>query len=130
MQGAVSGSPRAVAQDIRENAAELSNPKLTGETLVDASALPTSGLLSRDPGLVTLEQGGRLKRSPDFKTRDENVKGAAAERVESLRDEDADLGAVMRRAAAARGRCSLTPSQSGPLDFMLSKIVMCRLSHG
>jgi hypothetical protein len=51
-----------LAQDIRENAAELSNPQRAGETPVDASALPTSGLLSRDPGLVTLEQGSRLKK--------------------------------------------------------------------
>jgi hypothetical protein len=102
MQAAASAPPRALAQDIRENAAELSAPKNPGEVPVDASALPTSGLLSRDPGLVTLEQGSRIKNSPAFITRDQNVKGAAAERVESLRDEGADLGSVVRRAAAAR----------------------------
>ena len=34
------------------------------------------------------------------------------------------------RAAATRGRRCPTPSQSAPLVFTLSKIVMCRLSHG
>ena len=34
------------------------------------------------------------------------------------------------RAAATRGRRCPTPSQRAPLVFTLSKIVMCRLSHG
>ncbi|MCC8945446.1 hypothetical protein H8A97_10120 [Bradyrhizobium sp. Arg62] len=101
LQGAASGSPKALAQDIRENAAELLRPQ-AGERVVDASALPTTGLLSRDPGLISLEQGTRLRSSPDFIERDQNVKEAAAERVEGMRDPDADLGAVVRRAGQAR----------------------------
>lgn len=102
IQGTASGSPRALAQDIRENAAALSKPTEAGVEPLQASAMPTSGLLSRDPGLIAAEQGARLKSSPDFVKRDQNVKAAAAERVESTRDPEADLGAVMRRAAAAR----------------------------
>ena len=66
------------------------------------SALPTSGLLSRDPGLITLEQGARTKASPDFIQRDQNVKAAAGDRVAGMRDPDADLSAVFRRAGEAR----------------------------
>ncbi|MVT69943.1 hypothetical protein GPL21_33180 [Bradyrhizobium pachyrhizi] len=101
LQGAASGSPKALAQDIRDNATELLRPQ-AGERAVDASALPTIALLSRDPGLISLEQGARLRSSPDFIKRDQNVKEAAAERVEGMRDPTADLGAVVRRAGQAR----------------------------
>ncbi|WP_128934018.1 hypothetical protein [Bradyrhizobium zhanjiangense] len=100
-QSTATGSPRALAQDIRENAAALTHPEERGLAL-QASAMPTSGLLSRDPGLIAAEQGARLKSSPDFVKRDQNVKAAAAERVEAMRDPEADLGSVMRRAAEAR----------------------------
>lgn len=102
IQDAASGSPRALAQDIRENAAALSRPAEEGATPLQSSAMPTSGLLSGDPGLIAAEQGARLKSAPDFIKRDQNVKAAAAERVESMRDPEADLGAVMRRAAQTR----------------------------
>lgn len=102
LQAGATGSPKAIAQDIRENAAELTNPKLGGESPVDASALPTSGLLSRDPGLVTLEAGSRSRSAPEFIQRDQNVKEAAATRIDSLRDPEADLGAVFRRAEQNR----------------------------
>jgi hypothetical protein len=69
---------------------------------VAPSALPTTGLLSRDPGLLTLEQNARLKDSPSFIQRDQNVKEGAAERVQNLRDPDADIGSVFRRAKQAR----------------------------
>jgi hypothetical protein len=101
-QSAATGGPRALAQDIRENAAELRRPVNAGETPIDVSALPTSGLLSRDPGLVTLEGGARSKSSPSFVQRDQNVKEAAAQRIEGLRDPEADLGSVLRRAGQAR----------------------------
>jgi hypothetical protein len=102
LQAGTTGSPTVLAQDIRENAGALSNPTRPGETPVDASALPTTGLLSRDPGLVTLEGGARSKAAPDFIQRDNNVKEAAGNRVEAVRDPDADLGAVFRRAGDAR----------------------------
>jgi hypothetical protein len=101
LQSATTGSPKALAQDIRENAAALASPE-EGGTPLQASAMPTSGLLSRDPGLIAAEQGARLKSSPGFVQRDQNVKAAAAERVGAMRDAGADLGSVMRRAAEAR----------------------------
>jgi hypothetical protein len=101
LQAAATGSPRALAQDIRENAAALTNP-VGGAAPLQASAMPTSALLSRDPGLIAAEQGARLKVSPDFVKRDQNVKAAAAERVDAMRDPEADLGSVVRRAAQAR----------------------------
>jgi hypothetical protein len=97
LQSAATGGPKALAQDVRENA-ELRRPVNVDETPIDASALPTSGLLSHDPGLVTLESGARSKSSPSFVKRDQNVKEAAAQRIEGLRDPEADLGSVLRRA--------------------------------
>jgi hypothetical protein len=102
MQAAATGAPRALAQDIRENAAALTRPAEEGASTVNVSALPTSGLLSRDPGLITLEQGSRTKRAADFIQRDQNVKEGAAERIQNARDPEADLSAVFRRAAEAR----------------------------
>lgn len=102
IQGAASGAPRALALDIRENAAALARPAEEGTSPLQSSAMPTSGLLSRDPGLIAAEQAARLKSAPDFIKRDQNVKTAAAERVEAMRDPNADLGSVMRRAAQAR----------------------------
>nr|WP_247821606.1 hypothetical protein [Bradyrhizobium sp. 187] len=102
IQGSASGAPRALAQDISEHAAALSRPTEEGASPLQSSAMPTTGLLSRDPGLIAAEQGARLKSAPDFIKRDQNAKTAAAERVEAMRDPEADLGAVMRRAAQAR----------------------------
>jgi hypothetical protein len=101
MQAATTGSPTALAQDIRENASSFSNPTRAGESPLESSALPTSGLLSRDPGLIALEQGAPIKASPDFIQRDQNVKGAAADRVAKMRDPDADLKARAGRLAPA-----------------------------
>jgi hypothetical protein len=102
LQTSATGSPAALAQDIRENASALTNPTKPGETPVDTSALPTTGLLSRGPGLVTLEGGVRTKASRDFIQRDQNVKEAAGRRVESMRDPQADVSAVFRRAGEVR----------------------------
>lgn len=101
LQGATK-NPALSARLIRENADELANPQLPGETAVPPSRMPTTGHLSQDPGLVTLEEQARLKNRAPFIQRDQNVKEGAAERVESLKDPGADLGAVMRRAVAAR----------------------------
>ncbi|MDI3560237.1 hypothetical protein [Bradyrhizobium sp. Arg816] len=102
IQAAASGAPRALAQDVRENAAALARPTEAGATPLQSSAMPTSGLLSGDPGLITAEHRARLETSPDFIKRDQNVKAEAAERVESMRDPEADLSSVMRRAAQVR----------------------------
>ncbi|MGZ5987579.1 MAG: hypothetical protein ACXWLZ_00885 [Rhizomicrobium sp.] len=101
-QAAATENPKLLARNITENASELTHPTQPGEIPVEPSQVPTTGLLSQDPGLVTLEQGARTKASPDFIQRDQNVKAAAADRVASVKDEGADLGAVMRRAGEAR----------------------------
>jgi hypothetical protein len=110
MQASVTGAPKVVARDIRENAGELRQPVQSGEKPVDASALPTTGLLSRDPGLVTLEAGSRSKSAPEFIKRDQSTKEAAAERIDGLRDPEGDIAAVFRRAQAAQGE-RLAPAQ-------------------
>lgn len=104
------GAPRAVAQDIRENATELTNPTQPGEVPIAPSAIPTSGMLSRDIGLVQAEQQARLKGNQPFIERDQNVKGAAADQVAGMRDPNADQGAVPRAVANAR------ETQIAPLD--------------
>lgn len=95
-------SPALAARTIRENANELTNPTKPGEIPVEPSQLPTSGLLSQDPALVTAEEGARVRNRAPFIQRDQNVKEAAADRVASLQDPEADLGSVMRRAGEAR----------------------------
>lgn len=104
MQGKTTGNPNSVARDIRENASELTNPTRPGEISVEASQLPSTGLLSRDPGLVTAEEGARVRNRGEFVTRDQNVKEAGAQRVASVRDPDADQGAVSVAAQAERDR--------------------------
>jgi len=101
---AVMKNPALSARTIRENAEELSQPQKPGETPVPGSQMPTSGLLSQEPSLVTLEEQSRLKNRAPFIERDQGVKEGAAERVEGIRDPEADLGAVIRRAAEARGQ--------------------------
>lgn len=64
--------------------------------------MPTSGLLSRDPGLVTAETGARVKNSGEFVQRDQNVKEAAGQRVNSVRDPNADQRLVTRAAETER----------------------------
>lgn len=115
-QAAATDNPRLLARNITENAAELTNPTEPGAVPVEKSQLPTSGLLSQDPGLVTLEQNSRTKRSPDFVQRDQNVKEGAAERVASVRDPGADLGSVIRRADAARSE-RLAPAEQRVNQF-------------
>jgi len=111
LQAAATGAPRALAQDIRENAGAFTNPTEEGASPVNTSALPTSALLSRDPGLLALEQSARTRQPADFIKRDEGVKEAAAQRVQDIRDEDADLGAVFRRAGEARNE-RLAPAEN------------------
>lgn len=96
LQGAASGSPRALAQDIRDNATELLRPQ-AGEMPMDASALQTTALLSRDPGLISLEQGARLKSSPDFIRRDQNVRDLKKEQIDDLRKQSERLADDQRR---------------------------------
>lgn len=86
-------NPGLAAREIRANADDLANPSLPGETPVSPSQMPTSGLLSRDHGLVSTEYN-RARRDPtqgpDFIERDQGVKAGAAERVNSLKDPNAD----------------------------------------
>jgi hypothetical protein len=73
-----------------------------GEIPVEPSQMPTSGLLSRDPGLVSAETGDRVRKPGDFVQRDQNVKEAAGQRIQSVRDDDADQTAVATAAQANR----------------------------
>lgn len=102
LQSRTTGAPSVLAKDIRENAAELTNPTRPGEIPVEASQLPTTGSLSRDPGLVTAEEGARVRNRGEFVQRDQNVKEAGAQRVASLRDPEADQGAVAATAQQQR----------------------------
>lgn len=130
LQSATTGSPRALAQEIRENSAALANPEEGGIAL-QASAMPTSGLLSKDPGLIAAEQAARLKSSPDFVKRDQNVKAAAAERVDAMRDPGADLGSVMRRAATAREeRMASVDQQVSRLESLNTRVTAARQQEG
>lgn len=95
MQGAAS-NPATAAQNIRENSQALTNPSLPGEVPLSQGELPTSGLLSRDPGLVTAETGARTRGGAPFVERDQSVKAAAADRVGGLRDPDADPSVVTK----------------------------------
>lgn len=91
-------NPGVAAQNIRDNAGELAAAARPGETPVNPSQMPTSGLLSQDPGLVTREAGERTRNGVPFIERDQNVKEAAADRVASLRDPSADQSLVTRKA--------------------------------
>lgn len=102
LQSRTTGEPQVLAQDIRENASELTNPMRPGEVPVEPSQLPTTGLLSRDPGLVTAEEGARVRNRGEFVQRDQNVKEAAGERVASVRDPEADQSLVASRAQSER----------------------------
>lgn len=104
LQDRTLGAPRAVAGDIRDNAAELARAVRPGEKSVAPSEMPTSGLLSQDPGLVSAEAADRTRQpiASAFVQRDQNVKAAAADRVASLKDPKADQSlpkAVARKAS-------------------------------
>lgn len=101
MQRQTQGSPQSVAQDIRENAQDLTQPTRPGEIPVEPSQVPTTGLLSRDAGLVAAEEQARLRNRGDFVERDQNVKEAAAQRVGSVQDPNANQGAVATAAETA-----------------------------
>lgn len=87
-----------------------------GERPLSRGELPTSGLLSRDPGLVNAETGARTRNNPPFIQRDQQVKSAAAERVESLRDPTADLNApraIAQQEADTRMGAARTAADTG-----------------
>jgi hypothetical protein len=79
--------------------------------------MPTSGLLSQDPGLIALEATARHQSGVPFGVRDQRVTEAASEQLGSLRDPTADQGAVASRAAAEKA------DKMGPanLDVALSQ---------
>jgi hypothetical protein len=92
-------NPGLAAREIRANADDLANATLPGETPMSRGEMPTSGLLSHDPGLVSAEYN-RARRDPQsgpaFIERDQAVKAGAADRVESLKDPAADQMAPRR----------------------------------
>ena len=87
MQGSAVNLPKAIT-DLEKNAADV----VSGPAGVRKDQMPTSGLLSQDPGLVSAEHAARQKpkTGAEFVERDLNVKGAAADRVSSVRDPNAD----------------------------------------
>lgn len=87
---------QAALTAIKENTAGLSKEG------VPATAQPTAGLASEDPGLIALERKFRLTDSPPFIQRDQGVKDYAADQVGGLRDDAADIGAANRRAGQHR----------------------------
>ncbi|KQW22797.1 hypothetical protein ASC80_05510 [Afipia sp. Root123D2] len=115
-QRSATGNPSTIAQDIRENAGALARPQRLGETPIEPSQVPTTGLLSRDPGLVAAETAARTRNSGDFIQRDQNVKEAAGERVSSLRDPEADQGAVASVAQRERYK------RVGAADFEIGRL--------
>ena len=131
LQSKTSAPPVALAQDIRENAAELANPTRPGETPVAPSQMPTSGLLSRDPGLVTAEGAARTRNPSQFIERDQNVKEAAGQRVASLRDEGADLSSVVRRAGEERAsRLAPAEQRVQQVEDLSNRVDQQRLQQG
>lgn len=86
-------NPAEASFNIRQGAKQLDQAGFA------PSEQPTSGLLSRDPGLVSAEYNkARTQNGAPFIERDQNVKQAAAERVESLKDPKADQGLVQQEA--------------------------------
>jgi len=100
LQGSASDTTSAL-DNITRNAADLNAAG------VPAAAVPTAGLLSQDPGLVSLEGAFRNEKlkaneGTPFVNRDLGVRGEASQRVGSLRDPGADQGAVRNAAEDAQ----------------------------
>jgi len=69
---------------------------------VPPEATPTFGLLTEDPGLIQQERGFRTDLPDQFIQRDQNIKNFAADQIAGMRNPEADLSAVGRRAEGAR----------------------------
>lgn len=97
------GAPKAqaAAANIGERAAEFRDAGLP---------VPSSALLSDNVGLQMQESAGRTTDPAPFIKRDNQLRAAATDRVQSVRDPGADQSAVGRRAAAARDE-ALAPAQ-------------------
>ena len=132
MQQSVTGTtPRDAAFEIRQNADELRNAARPGEVPVDPSQMPTSGLLSRDPGLVTAETAARTKNGGEFIPRDQNVKEAAGQRVNSLRDPEADQSTVAAAAQVERdARVAPVQQRVDDLESLNTRVDNLRQQQG
>lgn len=67
--------------------------------------VPTTGILSGDPGMVAIERGARFDSPVEFQGKDQKLRDAAQERVTGLRDETADVtkpSELVERTAAAK----------------------------
>jgi hypothetical protein len=82
-------NPNTAARNIEENAAYYRDNNLP---------VPSSGLISDDIGLQSSEAGMRSKNGVPFLESDARLKNAATERVGSLRNPEADQGAVTAKA--------------------------------
>jgi hypothetical protein len=88
-----------------------SNPATAGRAIEENAQyykdrglpVPTSGLISEDVGMQSAEAAARSKDRVPFIERDNQLREAATDQVQSLRDPKADQGAVTARAKAYPG---------------------------
>lgn len=118
-------STRAEVEDAARLLQELARDPQTGANKAPAAAaaiaektkefrdaglpVPTSGLISENLGLRTGEAAGRTKNGAPFVQNDDRLRAAATERVNSVRDPNADQSAVAEQARVAREN-ALLPS--------------------
>ena len=81
------------AEEIGKNAARIEGQGLQ---------MPSSGSISGNSGVQEMEGGLRAQNNRVFRERDENVVASASNRMASIKDPNADQGAVRTRAEAAR----------------------------
>jgi hypothetical protein len=97
---AAATDPRAAANTIEDNVNYFRNPD--PEHNASALPLPTSGIISSDPGLEGLETSMRIKNRTPFIQNDDLLTQAATDRVNQLQDPAADLTAPRAEAQTQR----------------------------
>lgn len=105
-------SPEQIAETKGTLDTNFNNLRTQG---VPDSAIPTTGLLSENPGLVSAEGAARTKEGVPFINRDQAVKGEAATRVASLQDPAADQAAVRTAAGNAQNDALAAPRMDAAL---------------
>jgi len=97
--GLTSGIIKGLRRNGKETPVYAAEPLLGNDA---ARSLREGHIVKNEQEPATLADGARTKASPDFIQRDQNVKEAAGRRVESMRDPQADVSAVFRRAGEVR----------------------------
>ena len=100
----LTGAPLApaAARSIAERTAEFRDAGLP---------VPTSGIISDNPGLYAAEAAARSRDGIPFINRDNQLRNAASDRVASVRDPNADQGAVTARAGDVRSQ-RMSPAEA------------------